>query len=420
MISEREAYLYIQLPGTLDIVPAAVLRVLTLRNGARVGRFRYGDRYLNRPDAVAFDPYKLPLTTEVLEFTEFKGIPGAVRDASPDAWGRRVIEYRLGRGPADLDEIDYLLQGPQDGAGYLSFGLNTQPPAPLRAYNRTHHLEQLVAIVQKIEDREPVASELLQHLQPGTSLGGARPKATLEDANVLYLAKFPLREDRVNMQRIELATLSLAARAGIKTARARIEKIGSLDVLLLERFDRQWARSGYHRFGMVSGLTVLDAGDSHLERDRWSYPLLADGLRRWVERPQADCAELFRRMVFNAAVTNDDDHPRNHALIRTARGWGLSPAYDLLPSPRVSIERRDLALTVGRYGRAASICNLISQSQRFGLDESAARSIIDDVVAAVRGWREVYAACGVSADEREAIAPAFLPEGFFYEVPPAG
>jgi serine/threonine-protein kinase HipA len=302
----------------------------------------------------------------------------------------------------------------------LSFGLEAQPPSAVRTYNQTHQLEQLVAVAQKIEDREPVASELLQHLQPGTSLGGARPKATIEAANALYLAKFPLHGDRVNLQRIELATLALAARAGITTARGRIEKIGSLEVLLLERFDRQWAQSGYHRYGMVSGLTVLDAGDSHLDRDRWSYPLLADALRRWVERPEADCAELFRRMVFNAAVTNDDDHPRNHALIRTARGWRLSPAYDLVPSPKVSIERRDLALTVGRYGRAASVYNLVSHSKRFGLDEHEARSVIEEVVAVVRQWREVYASCGVAPADREALAPAFLPEGFFYDAPPTG
>jgi len=420
MTSEREVYIHIQLPGTMQIVPAAVLRVLTLGDGTRLGRFRYGDRYLDRADAVAFDPFKLPLTREVVELTALKGVPGAVRDAAPDAWGRRVIEYRLGRAPEDFEEIDYLLNGPQDGAGCLSFGLNAQPPAPVRAWNQTHQLEQLVAVAQRIEDREPVASELLQHLQPGTSLGGARPKATLEDARALHLAKFPLRGDRANMQRIELATLALAARAGIHTARARIERVGSWDVLLLERFDRLRTQDGYHRFGMVSGLTVLDSGDSHLDRERWSYPLLADALRRWVQRPRADCAELFRRMVFNAAVTNDDDHPRNHALIRTARGWRLSPAYDLVPSPKVSIERRDLALTVGRYGRAGSIYNLISQSQRFGLDEREARAVIGEVIAVVRQWREVYTSSGVSPADCEAMAPAFLPEGFFYEAPPAG
>ena len=127
MTSEREAYIYVQLPGTLETVPAALLRVQTLPDGTQIGRFRYGDRYLARFDAVALDPFRLPLARQVFEFTQLKGIPGAVRDAAPDAWGRRVIEYKLEKGPADLQEIDYLLHGPQDGAGYLSFGLKAEP-----------------------------------------------------------------------------------------------------------------------------------------------------------------------------------------------------------------------------------------------------------------------------------------------------
>jgi serine/threonine-protein kinase HipA len=419
MTSEREAYVYIQLPDTHETVPAALLRVLTLKDGTRVGRFRYGDRYLKRPDAVALDPFKLPLGPELFEFTTLHGIPGAVRDAAPDSWGRRVIEYRLARAAGDLDELDYLLHGPQDGAGNLSFGLKVQPPAPVRAYNRTRQLAELIELAQHIDADEPVAAGLLEKIEPGTSLGGARPKATVEDEQRLYLAKFPLPGDRVNLQRVEFATLALAERAGIRTARARLERVGMHDTLLLERFDRQWIGEGYARFGLVSALTVLEAGESHLDRKRWSYPLLADALRRWTERPEQDCAELYRRMVFNAAVTNDDDHPRNHALLRTPRGWRLSPAYDLVPSPKVSQERRDLALTVGQYGRAGSLYNLLSQSRRFALETAAARAVIDEVVTAVRGWREVYRGCGVSATDCERMESAFLPAGFFYENTPA-
>ncbi len=142
MTSEREAYVYIQLPGTLETVTAARLRVQTLSDGTQIGRFRYGDRYLQRQEAVALDPFQLPLAKKVFEFTQLKGIPGAVRDAGPDAWGRRVIEHKLERSATDLQEIDYLLQGPQDGAGYLSFGLKVEPPAPKRHYNRTHQLAE--------------------------------------------------------------------------------------------------------------------------------------------------------------------------------------------------------------------------------------------------------------------------------------
>jgi serine/threonine-protein kinase HipA len=419
MTSEREAYVYIQLPGTLETVPAAVLRVQTLPDGVQIGRFRYGDRYLARPDAVALDPFRLPLAKEIFEFTQLKGIPGAVRDSAPDAWGRRVIEHKLERGPADLQEIDYLLQGPQDGAGYLSFGLKVEPPAPKRAYNRTHQLDQLIAAAQAIESGEPVAEHLLEQLEPGTSLGGARPKATIEDGNHLWLGKFPARNDRVNLQRVEYATLELARSCGLNVTQARLQAVGGYDVLMLQRFDREHVDEGYLRFGLVSGLTVLECDDSYLDRERWSYPLLAENLRRWSDRPVADCLELFRRMVFNAAVTNNDDHPRNHALVRRQKGWRLSPAYDLVPSPVISLERRDLALTVGSHGRMASIGNLLSQSARFGLSAAEARLEIDRIVDGVRRWREPFYACGVSAADIERIAPAILPECFFLERQPA-
>lgn len=189
--------------------------------------------------------------------------------------------------------------------------------------------------------------------------GGARPKATIEHELKLWLGKFPAKDDRFNLQRVEFATLELARRCGLSVTRAQLQTVGQSDVLMLQRFDREHAGTGYLRFGLVSGLTVLDCGDSHLDRDRWPYPLLADQLRRWSDKPDTDCAELFVRMVFNAAVTNNDDHPRNHALLRSGKSWRLSPAYDLVPAPLVSLERRDLALTLGRYGRTASVYKLL-------------------------------------------------------------
>ncbi len=418
MTSEREAYVYIQLPGALNTVPAALLKVQTLPDGTQIGRFRYGDRYIQRTEAVALDPYRLPLGKSVHEFTQLKGIPSALRDASPDAWGRRVIEHKLQRAAGDLHEIDYLLHGPQDGAGYLSFGLKAEPPAPKRQYNRTHQLAELIAAAQAIEDGKPVPAHLLEQLDPGTSMGGARPKATIEDAQCLWLGKFPAKDDHCNLQRIEYATLELARRCGLNVTQARLQAVGDGDVLMLQRFDREHTDKGYLRFGLVSGLTVLDCDDGYLNRERWSYPLLADNLRRWSDKPEADCAELFRRMVFNAIVTNNDDHPRNHALLRRPKGWRLAPAYDLVPSPVVSLERRDLALTVGNYGRTASIYNLLSQASRFGLSAEDARKEIDQIVTVARQWRASFFACGVSAQDLNYIAPAILPECFFFESPP--
>jgi serine/threonine-protein kinase HipA len=417
MTSERRAYIYVQLPGTLNTVAAALLKVEKLPDGTFVGRFRYGDRYLKRKDAVELDPFQLPLGDKACEFTKLKGIPGAVRDAAPDAWGRCVIEHKLQRSPADLEEIDYLLHGPQDGAGYLSFGTKVQPQPPERPYNRTHQLADLVAAAEAIEDGKRVPEHILEQLEPGTSMGGARPKATIEDGNHLWVGKFPEREDRWNLQRVEYATLELARRCGITVCNSRLESVAGKDVLMVERFDHQYTEGGYLRFGLVSGLTMLDADEYYVDRERWSYPLLADRLRRWSEKPNDDRIELFRRIIFNAAVTNNDDHPRNHAVRRTARGWHLTPAYDLVPAPSISLERRDLAMTVGTYGRTASIYNLLSQCERFGITAEGAKKEIDAVVANVRTWRDHFRASGVSPKDIEYIAPAFLPECFFFEKP---
>jgi len=256
-MSERQVYIYVQLPQSLEAVPAALLKVIRQRDGTYIGRFRYGDRYLERTNAVELDRFKLPLTKEVYEFTKLKGIPGAVRDAAPDAWGRRVIEHKLERDPADLEEIDYLLHGPQDGAGYLSFGLNRDPPSPQRPYNRTHQLVDLIAAAEAVEEGRRVPEHILEQLEPGTSMGGARPKATVEHENALWLAKFPERADRFNMQRIELATLELARKCGLSTCVAQLQRVGNRDVLMLKRFDRQHSPDGYLRLGFVSALTVF-------------------------------------------------------------------------------------------------------------------------------------------------------------------
>jgi serine/threonine-protein kinase HipA len=420
MTSDRQAYIYVQLPGTLDTVPGALLKIEKLRDGTFVGRFRYGDRYLARKDAVAFDPFHLPLGNTVHELTKLKGIPGAVRDAGPDAWGRRVIEHKLQRSSGDLEEIDYLLNGPQDGAGYLSFGSKLEPRASKRPYNRTHQLAELVAAAEAIEEGKRVPEHILEQLEPGTSMGGARPKATIEDDRRLWVGKFPEKSDGCNLQRVEYATLELARRCGIVVCNARLLPVTGHDVLMVERFDREYTEGGYLRFGLVSGLTLLDCDDTYLDRERWSYLLLADELRRWSEKPEEDRIELFRRIVFNAAVTNNDDHPRNHAMRRAARGWCLTPAYDLVPAPLVSLERRDLALTIGTYGRTASVYNLLSQCNRFGLSTEAAKKEIEHIVATIHSWRDHFRVSGVSAKDVEYIAPAFLPESFFFEEPPEG
>ena len=203
-------------------------------------------------------------------------------------------------------------------------------------------------------------------------MGGARPKVVVEDGDGLWLAKFNRADDRWNNARVEHAMLDLARACGITTAESRIETVGGRDVLLVRRFDRERMSEGYARARMVSGLTVLRADEAPDMRTRWSYVILAEELRRVVADARADAHELFRRMCFNALITNGDDHPRNHALIAKERDWGLSPAYDLTPSPLIAQEHRDLAMDCGDMGRFANARNLLSQHARFLLEKDEA------------------------------------------------
>ena len=167
---------------------------------------------------------------------------------------------------------------------------------------------------------------------------------------------------------------------------------------------------------MVSGLTVLRAEDSHRARGRWSYALLADELKRWSHRPDDDLRELYRRMVFSALASNTDDHPRNHALIAPGRSFELSPVYDLTPMPHVSVERRDLAMTVGKFGRYANRINLVSSAGAFRLREEEAAALFDAMAETVRNrWHAVFRREGVPEKDCEAVSRAFVYEGLFLD-----
>ncbi|MDY7573873.1 HipA domain-containing protein [Actimicrobium sp. CCI2.3] len=418
-MSENLCYVYVQLPGTYEWVPCASLKVKKVAADAFEGTFTYGKRYLERANVMELDPYHLKLTAKPMKFTMLKGIPGVLRDASPDAWGRRVIQARLEKEESEIAEMEYLLNGPDDGAGNLRFGLSVQPPGPAKPFNRTHQLDALVQAAEQLEETGKLPYEVLEQLEPGTSMGGARPKVTIEDDHCIYLAKLPEKRDKHNMQRIEYATLELARAAGLHVCGTRIESVGKAEALMLLRFDREWNpdASAYIRHGLASGLTVLNAEDGIRGRERWSYLLLADEIRRWSVKPDADRLELFKRMVFNAMVTNNDDHPRNHAMLRTTASWRLSPAYDIVPVPLLSLERRDLALEVGKFGRVASLYNILSDCGAFGLSREEAETVIAQMEQVVRGWKEFFFRYGVEERSIEYIGQAILPECFFRREP---
>jgi serine/threonine-protein kinase HipA len=411
-----ECYVYITLPGDTRSVTAGRYALTVTRRGDALGRFVYGRNYLQMGNAVEIDPFELKLAARNYETVRLKGVFGALRDSGPDFWGRRVIEKHMGK--AELSELDYLLHSADDRAGALGFGPGKEPPAPTRKFNKTLDLAKLQKIADAILADEEVPqdeanAQIEDLLLVGTSMGGARPKAVVEDEAGLWLAKFNRGDDPWNVARVEHAMLTLARACGLDVALSQVVQVGGRDVLLVKRFDREKIGRGYARARMVSALTMLGAEDSHRSRDRWSYVLLAEELRRISGNARADAHELFRRMAFNALISNSDDHPRNHAILARGLEWRLSPAYDLTPTSPISIERRDLALTVGDQGRRASADNLVSQSARFLLTNGEAEKIVDDMEAQVKSqWYDVARAQGVSPADCERIKGAFAYPGF--------
>jgi serine/threonine-protein kinase HipA len=411
-----ECFVYITLPGSTEPVTAGRFQTQTDRMGTAIGRFVYGRSYLSRSDAVELDPVELKFTTRTYETAALKGVFGALRDAGPDYWGRRVIERHTGK--PELSELDYLLLSADDRAGALGFGLNQTPPAPRRQFNQTFALEKLQRIADAIvADEDLPADAEVEQIQGlllvGTSMGGARPKAVVEDGGALWIAKFNRQDDRWNSAHVEHAMLRLGAACGLDVAQSKIVTAGGRDILMVRRFDRENIENGYLRARMVSALTLLRTEDSHRNRDRWSYVLLAEELRRASAAPKNDAPELFRRMCFNALISNSDDHPRNHAIIARDRDWRLSPAYDLTPTTPVSLKRRDLALTIGDFGRIATASNLVSQSQRFLLPTADAEAVVRDLEQCVGNrWYEVARSEGVSEKDCALIQGAFCYPGF--------
>lgn len=287
----------------------------------------------------------------------------------------------------------------------------------MRDFNQTLELEKLQQLADALVNDElpasPDAAQIEELLLLGTSMGGARPKAVIEDGDALWIAKFSRPDDRWNYPRVEHAMLRLARECGIAVAESRIESVGGRDVLMIKRFDRQKAPTGYTRARMISGLTVLRADESSQTRTRWSYVVLAEELRRIVSKPKDDARELFRRICFNALISNLDDHPRNHAFIAFDRDWELSPAYDVTPSPVVSQDQRDLAMECGDQGRFANESNILSQHARFLLEAEGARSIVNGMKEQIqKTWYSTVRACGVSENDAEAIRGAFVYPGF--------
>ena len=414
MTSER-AFVWITLPGRTTPTVAGRLDVDV--NG---GSFVYGRSYLGNADAVPLDPVELRLVEGVHQVgpDHNSGLPGAIRDASPDHWGR----YLLGAFRNDgLSEVALLLGSPDDRVGALSFSPAADvTPARVRPAPTAEALEELgAAVLRQQEELGPRTAATAGPVSPRTlamvdrartSLGGARPKMTVLEDGALWLAKASRPDDTFDYPRTEAAMLDLARLCGIETPEASVRRFGPRDALLVRRFDREVLNDGsVSRTRFCSALTCLHADER--DREKSSYLRLADEVARRVGRP-GDGPELFRRMVLNALINNCDDHLRNHGVIANDAGWRLSPVYDLVPQPSVSQEVR-LALRVSDDDdRGVTAPKLVACSGRFGLREPEAAATVATMVAIVEGnWDACLRGRGVNETQIARLRQAFLKPG---------
>ena len=408
-----ERTVFIHLPGEPAAVPAGRLTLVEQGLQVQASRFAYGRRYVARANAVPVDPVSLDLAsaTNDGECVPIAGLAlfGALRDATPDAWGRRVIENRLRAPPNGLPESVYLDHAGPHRAGALDVRESPSSPPVGGMLPDIVDLQHLLEAASRIDAGEPVPAHLQDLFSGGPSMGGARPKAVVRVENGEWIAKFPTSNDPFDVPTVEHATLELARKAGLDVPRTRLESLADgRRVMLIERFDRVSLAHGIGRRHMVSALTLLALHERQSADS--SYAQIVDALARygvsgWIA---GDRRELFARMVFNILVSNDDDHLRNHAFLYDApgRGWRLSPLYDVVPKPQVASERM-LHLAVGPQGRLARLDNALAGAGRFGLLPPAAARIIDRGVCAVRPWRDAFEALGVPARDCDRIASAF-------------
>ena len=389
MIS-REAFVWIWLPGKTGPVVAGRLEA---DNGQVL--FNYGRSYLERVNdsnpAIPIHEPELPLRAGELPLLNGLKMPGCIRDASPDAWGRRVIinkKLGLEAGAADTDELDeltYLLESGSDRIGALDFQQSPTEYVPRSAGNAT--LGELLQSAERVEQGIPLTPELDLALLHGSSIGGARPKALIEDGDVKYIAKFSSRSDVYNVIKAEFIAMRLAALAGLNVAPVELASAAGKDVLLVKRFDRNYSEKGWTRKLMVSALTLL--GLDEMMARYASYETLAEIIRHRFSDPKQTLRELFKRLVFNVLCGNTDDHARNHAAFWDGKELSLTPAYDICPQGRTGNEASQAMLISGN-DNSSRLATCLESAHNFLLSRADAAALINDLQAAIgEHWNTV-------------------------------
>lgn len=396
-------YVWAWLPGEREPRPAGILERVERPGGGVVHTFAYGQGWLRAGHPAVFLP-ELPTGRGRQEPGPGLAVHGVLRDAGPDAWGQRVIMRRLlardvrDRDSAELSLLTHLLHSGSDRVGALDFQLDPRTHVP------RHHdasLEDLLEAADRLQAGDSLLGPLGDALEAGSSVGGARPKATLRDGERSLIAKFSAPTDVYPVMRAEAVAMELARRAGCDVAPTELVEVAGRDVLLVERFDRG---PGGTRRQFVSALTLL--GLDEMAARHATYPDLADVLRTRAPARTATLHELFRRIVVNVLVGNTDDHARNHAAFYDVHDTTLrlTPAYDVCPQLRTGGEAAQ-AMAIGPGDRRlANLITCIDAAEVYELSRAAATAIVEDVLdTLVTHWHEAADLARLTTAQRGAL-----------------
>ena len=381
-----DAFVWVWLPEAIDPIVAG--RLVRIEDEIQ---FVYGRGYRERKDAIPLYLPELPLTAGAIRPPAGLTLASAIRDAAPDAWGRRVILNRTFGIKGDeldgieLDELVFLLESGSDRVGALDF--QRSPDRYAARGTAQANLEELLASADRVERNLPLNPELDQALYHGSSIGGARPKALLTDDGECckYVAKFSSSNDTYSVVKGEYIAMRLAALAGLNVAPVKLRHVSGKDVLLVERFDRVARGEGWSRRNMVSALTMLELDE--MQARYASYQDLAEIIRMRFAVPKETLRELFSRLVFNILVGNLDDHARNHAAFWDGAALSLTPAYDICPQPRAGGEATQAMLIYDQV-RTSQVSACLAAAGQFHLSEDQAIAIAEHQVRTIgEHWR---------------------------------
>lgn len=394
MISNaQKAYVWIWLPEQAKPMLAG-----QITKQGQLHQFVYSRLYREYAQAIALSPLELPLQRGTFTPQGMNTLHSCLRDAAPDAWGRRVLHYQY---PQFVpDELDYLLLSGSDRIGALDFQASNTLYEP--RHTPSPPLQDLLFAAQLVEQRQPLPPELDMALLHGTSVGGARPKALVQEADKSYIAKFSASTDSYDIVKTEYIAMQLAQKAGLAVANTQLVSVLGKDVLLVERFDRAHQNEQVTRRLVLSGLSLL--GLNEMEARYASYLDLADLIRRQFANPKVMLQELFQRLTFNILIGNTDDHARNHAAFWDGKQLSLTPAYDLCPQLRSGYEASQAMQIGGIQGNLATLKNALSVCNHFQLIHIEAQQLINQQVEIIQHhWRDLCEQVGLANPERDRL-----------------